>query len=115
MPFATDINFGIISLLYYILDNNIYKTPIQFKLLNKLIDKILKKYDIYQKLPLKNKHKIINNIPDNNLGLRVKINEYIYKEFIKSFKKDEYNFIYPKYFYDFLLSDELFGSYDFIL
>jgi len=112
MPFAIDINFGITSLLYYILDNDIYKTPIQIKLLNKLIDKILKKYNIYQKLSLKNKHKIINNI-HNNSELKININEYIYREFIKSYKKDEYNFIYPKYLYDFLLSDELFGSYDF--
>ena len=120
LAFAISTKFEIISPLYYILDKQIYKTPQQIILLNKLIDKILKFGKInYNKdnkdKSLENKYKLINNITykDSKSDLYVKINEYLYKEFIKYYQKDEYKFLFPIYFYDLLLSNKLFGVYEY--
>ena len=131
LAFAISTKFEIISPLYYILDKQIYKTPQQIILLNKLIDKILKfvfsyehkhsnkfiiknNYKDIKNKSLENKYKLINNITykDGKSDLYVKINEYLYKEFIKYYQKDEYKFLFPTYFYD-LLSNKLFGVYEY--
>jgi hypothetical protein len=117
LPFAIGMKFEIISPLYYILNKDIYKTPEQIKLLNKFIEKILKfiKINYNKNISLENKYKLINNstYKDNNSELYIKINEYIYKEFLLYYKKDEYKFLFPSYFYDFLLSEKMFGVYEY--
>jgi len=117
LPFATGMKFEIISPLYYILSKDIYKTHEQIKLLNKFIENILKfiKINYSKNISLENKYKLINNstYKDSNSESYIKINEYIYKEFIKYYKKDEYKFLFPSYFYDFLLSEKMFGVYEY--
>ena len=117
LPFATGMKFEIISPLYYILSKDVYKTPEQIKLLNKFIEKILKfiKINYNKDISLENKYELINNITykDSNSDLYIKINEYIYKEFLTYYKKDEYRFLFPSYFYDLLLSEKMFGVYEY--
>lgn len=117
LPFANNIKFEILSPFYYILSKDLYKTPEQIKSLNKLMDKILKIINVnYDKdISLENKYQIVNNISykNNKSDLNIKINEFMYEEFIKYYKKDEYKFLFPNYFYNFLLSKKLFGVYKF--
>ena len=117
LPFANDIKFEVLSLFYYILSDDLYKTPEQIKLLNELIDKILKTINInkIKNISLKNKYQIINDISykHNKKELYIQLNEIMYEELIKNYKKDEYRFLFPKYFYRFLFSKKLFCVYKF--
>lgn len=117
IPLAVCINWEIFSPVYYILVIEEYLTSIQKKLLNILLDFILKKFftNYDENLSIKDKFKLIDNIlyDTKNNNNKLLLNQTIYKLFLYFYKNKNYKFIYPKEFYDLLLQDEYFGVYNF--
>jgi len=112
LPIAINFKFEITSIIYYILQYYSHINKIKIKLLDKILNKILKNIKLENKhLSILEKYEIIDKIIYSNNELSLKINEFVYKEFIKYYSRDEYNFLFPNYLYDILLSKKMLGIY----
>ena len=116
LPYALSIKWNISHVIYYLIQILKYLSYDTQQLVDKILNYIIKRLKINaENKNIEEKFKIIDDISysskDNKI--KYKINKLFYKVFLYVYNNPKYRKIYPKDYYEILLTKEFYLIYDF--